>query len=503
MRRAFATRLAPDGVARPACVPSAAMPHGIMKKSPQSHERHEGPAVAAILRELRGFVVKFANADPKTNRRFVTEHAPWPHWHATCPALCAVDRKSTACLPAPHAVPMRTTRPGRSDRFRAISNHRRFQCAYPAAPPSPCSAHPRWLVTSGRHARTGSSSPSASTFRSPAPPPRTRPTYCTVRCSRSRKPTPTGGPGGYEVRTLVLDNGTSTAGQYDPAQAAINARKMVADPTVVAAIGPMASGSGKAMAPLLSQGNLATVTPSSTSPDLTNPKYAAQYRPEGKAIYFRTVTTDAFQGPNMANFMADELKIKSVFVLDNSGAYGVGIADTFQAQAAKRGIQVLGRDRVDPLVTDYQPAADQDQEPRSTGTVLRLERAGRGQAGQAELRHHARHDQSGRRRDASGVDPVRCRVPGGAGLVQHHRRAAHAGRRETVGVAGEFPEAVEFVAVGLLDHRLRRGAGGARGDRDLSRSPAARWIAAPCAMPSRPSRWTRCKDRYPLTRMAT
>jgi branched-chain amino acid transport system substrate-binding protein len=164
-----------------------------------------------------------------------------------------------------------------------------------------------------------------------------------------------GGPGGYEVRTMVLDDGTATAGQYDPAQAAINARKMVADPTVVAAIGPMASGSGKAMAPLLSQGNLATVTPSSTNPDLTDPKFAEQFRPEGKAIYFRTVTTDAFQGPNMANFMADQLKIKSVFVLDDSGAYGVGIADTFQAQAVRRGVQVLGRDRVDPLMTDYQP----------------------------------------------------------------------------------------------------------------------------------------------------
>ncbi len=130
---------------------------------------------------------------------------------------------------------------------------------------------------------------------------------------------------------------------------------MVADPSVVAAIGPMASGSGKAMAPLLSQGNLATVTPSSTSPDLTSPKFAEQYRPAGKAIYFRTVTTDAFQGPNMANFMADQLKIKSVFVVDDSGAYGVGLADAFQAQATRRGIQVLGRDRVDPLMTDYQP----------------------------------------------------------------------------------------------------------------------------------------------------
>lgn len=162
-----------------------------------------------------------------------------------------------------------------------------------------------------------------------------------------------GGVGGYEIRTMILDNGTATAGQYDPAQAATNTRKMVSDPAVVAAIGPMASGSGKAMAPLLSQGNLATVTPSSTSPDLTNPKFAAQYRPAGKAIYFRTVTTDAYQGPNMANFMADRLKVKSVYVLDDTGAYGVGLADAFQAQAAKVGIKVLGRDRVDPLQSDY------------------------------------------------------------------------------------------------------------------------------------------------------
>jgi branched-chain amino acid transport system substrate-binding protein len=164
-----------------------------------------------------------------------------------------------------------------------------------------------------------------------------------------------GGIGGYEIRTVVLDDATPTAGQYDPAQAALNTRKLVSDTNCVAAIGPMASGSGKAMAPLLSQGNLATVTPSSTSPDLTDPKFAAQYRPAGKAIYFRTVTTDAYQGPNMANFMANQLKVKSVFVVDDTGAYGVGVADTFQAQAAKKGIKVLGRDRVDPLQSDYKP----------------------------------------------------------------------------------------------------------------------------------------------------
>ncbi|HLY45956.1 MAG TPA: branched-chain amino acid ABC transporter substrate-binding protein [Stellaceae bacterium] len=162
-----------------------------------------------------------------------------------------------------------------------------------------------------------------------------------------------GGAGGYKINVLVLDDGTATAGQYDPAQAATNARKMVSDQSVVAAIGPQMSGSGKAMAPILSQGNLATITPSSTNPDITNPKFAGQYKPGGKAIYFRTVTTDAFQGPNMANYFADTLHVKSVYVLDDSGAYGVGIADAFQHQAEKRGIKILGRDQLNPKEADY------------------------------------------------------------------------------------------------------------------------------------------------------
>jgi branched-chain amino acid transport system substrate-binding protein len=158
---------------------------------------------------------------------------------------------------------------------------------------------------------------------------------------------------GYKFDLLVLDDGTATAGQYDPAQAATTARKMVADKDVVAAIGPQMSGAGKAMTPILSQGGLATITPSSTNPDITNPKFAEQYRPAGKPIYFRTVTTDAFQGPNMANFLAEKLKVKSVYILDDSGAFGVGIADTFQKQAESKGIKVLGRDRLDPKAADY------------------------------------------------------------------------------------------------------------------------------------------------------
>ncbi len=164
-----------------------------------------------------------------------------------------------------------------------------------------------------------------------------------------------GGAAGYKLEVVLMDDGTSTAGGYDPGQAATNARKMVTDPTILAALGPYNSGSGKAMSPILSAGSLAIITASSTNPDITDPKFAQVYRPAGPAIYFRTVTTDAFQGPNMANYYAEVLKTPNVFVLDDSGAYGVGIADTFQAQAEKKGIKVLGRDRVDPKTADYSP----------------------------------------------------------------------------------------------------------------------------------------------------
>jgi branched-chain amino acid transport system substrate-binding protein len=162
-----------------------------------------------------------------------------------------------------------------------------------------------------------------------------------------------GGVAGHRLRALVLDDASTTTGQYDPALAATNARKMLQDASVIAAVGPLNSGSAKAVSPVLSQGGMATISGSATNPDLTNPKFAAVYRPAGPPIFFRTVTTDAYQGPNFANFLAETLHIQKVVVLDDGGAYGVGMADAFAAQAVKKGMTVLIRDRLDPLNANY------------------------------------------------------------------------------------------------------------------------------------------------------
>ena len=154
---------------------------------------------------------------------------------------------------------------------------------------------------------------------------------------------------------MKLDDATPTAGQYDPAQAATNARTMVSDKAYVAALGPQMSGAGKAMAPILSQGNLAIITtllhqPGPDGPEVRRPVQA----PAGKAIYFRNRRHGRLPGPQHGQLHGreagreDHLRARRF-----RGAYGVGLADAFQAQIEKKGVKVLGRDRLDPKAADY------------------------------------------------------------------------------------------------------------------------------------------------------
>ena len=65
---------------------------------------------------------------------------------------------------------------------------------------------------------------------------------------------------------------------------------------MVAVVGPQTSGEGRAVAALLSRADLATLTPSATTFDITDPELRDHFRPGGRAVYFRTVGTDLAQG---------------------------------------------------------------------------------------------------------------------------------------------------------------------------------------------------------------
>lgn len=160
---------------------------------------------------------------------------------------------------------------------------------------------------------------------------------------------------GYKLEFKMLDDTTPSTGQADPAQAAINARTFIGDPDVLFAIGPQFSGLAKATAPLYSDAGMVAISPSATNPDLTNPAMAADLRPSGKPGFVRVCATDALQAPAVANYAYGVLNARKVFIIDDGGSFGVGTADAFEARAKEKGMEVLGRDRVDPNAADYSP----------------------------------------------------------------------------------------------------------------------------------------------------
>jgi len=70
--------------------------------------------------------------------------------------------------------------------------------------------------------------------------------------------------------------------------------------------------------PKFDQAVLPIITASATNPDLSK---------NGWKIFHRMLATDAKQGPDVANYIKDTLKAKTVFVIDDQSEYGKGLAD--------------------------------------------------------------------------------------------------------------------------------------------------------------------------------
>jgi branched-chain amino acid transport system substrate-binding protein len=138
----------------------------------------------------------------------------------------------------------------------------------------------------------------------------------------------------------------------NPEKDANNARAFIADTTLIGEVGPLNSGATKGSEAVYNNQGLVQISPSNSNVDLTDPKLRAKYEPraasgKGPNTYFRVVTTDAYQGPSDALYAAKVLKVKSVFVTDNTDPYGVGLAAAFKAECQKLGIKVLGTGELD------------------------------------------------------------------------------------------------------------------------------------------------------------
>ncbi len=163
--------------------------------------------------------------------------------------------------------------------------------------------------------------------------------------------------GNYTLVYEDWDDASAKKGDWDPEVEAANADKAVKDPNVVAYIGTYNSGAAKIAMPILNKANLPMISPANTytgltKPGMGEPNEPGVYRPSGKINYFRVVPADDIQGMSAAEWIK-KLGGKAVYVLDDRGLYGKGVADVFVASAPELGISIYGREGIDPKAQEY------------------------------------------------------------------------------------------------------------------------------------------------------
>ncbi len=145
---------------------------------------------------------------------------------------------------------------------------------------------------------------------------------------------------GYKLAVVELDD------QHDPAQAVSAAKRLVADPAVMAVVGHVTSGASKPAAKVYAQAGLVQITPSSTNPAISQMGYRT---------FFRTCTTDDIQGPAAAAFAVSKLGAKRLYVIDDKTTYGKGLADEFDKKARELGAEILGHQGIAQGDKDFTP----------------------------------------------------------------------------------------------------------------------------------------------------
>lgn len=158
--------------------------------------------------------------------------------------------------------------------------------------------------------------------------------------------------------TLQL-NGQDDAvnGAHDSAQGGKNMTALVNDQTVVGEVGPFNSGVAQVEIPIANAAGLLMCSPANTNTGLTYLPDALQYRTTNpdKVSYVRLAAPDSIQGPAGADYVYNDLGAHSVYIIDDTQTFGVGVGDSFSAEFKKDGGTVVKRDSAPPSTTSYTP----------------------------------------------------------------------------------------------------------------------------------------------------
>jgi branched-chain amino acid transport system substrate-binding protein len=160
---------------------------------------------------------------------------------------------------------------------------------------------------------------------------------------------------GYTLEINVQDDAVN--GAHDPQQGATNMHTLVADASVIGVVGPFNSSVAQAEIPISNAAGLLQCSPANTNTGLTYPPDALQYRPNNKdkINYVRLAAPDSIQGPAGADYTYTDVGAKSVYILDDTETFGVGVGDSFEKRFKELGGTVTKRDSAPKSTTDYTP----------------------------------------------------------------------------------------------------------------------------------------------------
>lgn len=132
--------------------------------------------------------------------------------------------------------------------------------------------------------------------------------------------------------------------QLDPANAVTVAEALIADADVYGVVGPAGSQEVEATEGQFKDARLVHVGSSATRTSLTQGGYDT---------FFRVVPTDADQGPTVGNYLAIDLGVTSLYVIDDQTSYSVGLADEAIAAFEAAGGTIAGRESVTQEDSDF------------------------------------------------------------------------------------------------------------------------------------------------------
>jgi branched-chain amino acid transport system substrate-binding protein len=141
----------------------------------------------------------------------------------------------------------------------------------------------------------------------------------------------------YKLELVAEDD------KADPKEGTLAAQKIV-DSGAVAVVGHLNSGTSIPASKIYADANVTQISPSAT-----NPKYTEQ----GFKTTFRVVANDNQQGGVLANYAADQLKAKTIAIIDDRTAYGQGLADVVEKVAKEKGMKVVAREFTNDKATDF------------------------------------------------------------------------------------------------------------------------------------------------------